>query len=117
MEKLIAAERTYFCGCCMFWGGEICFFNAFLAFFSDFFCLQEVAEAAQGLNIIITIIIITIIIIFTILIPFLLPLLLLFFAVFCINWFCLEKWSRWLEGLMEGGDIFFMAFLAGMRQL
>lgn len=65
------------------------------------------AEAAQGLNIIITIIIITIIIIFTILIPFLLPLFLLFFAVFCINWFCLVKWSRWLEGLMEGGRYFF----------
>lgn len=65
------------------------------------------AEAAQGLNIIITIIIITIIIFFTILIPFLLPLFLLFFAVFCINWFCLVKWSRWLEGLMEGGRYFF----------
>lgn len=98
------------------WGGVLLFFmHSWL--FSDFFCLQGVAEAAQGLNIIITIIIITIIIIFTILIPFLLPLFLLFLAVFCINWFCLEKWSRWLEGLMEGGDIFFMAFLAGMRQL
>lgn len=115
MEKLIAAERTYFCGCCMFGGGLLFFMHSW--FFSDFFCLQGVAEAAQGLNIIITIIIITIIIIFTILIPFLLPLFLLFLAVFCINWFCLEKWSRWLEGLMEGGDIFFMAFLAGMRQL
>lgn len=92
-------------------------FLCILGFFSDFFCLQGVAEAAQGLNIIITIIVITIVIIFTILIPFLLPLFLLFFAVFCINWFCLEKWSRWLEGLMEGGDNFFMAFLAGMQQL
>lgn len=36
MEKLIAAERTYFCGCCMFWGGGLLFSFFLPSFLSGF---------------------------------------------------------------------------------